>query len=454
MSLDKTTHYNWDRPNQAAVPPVNLSDELARLGVTLEQIDAVLYALSLLAGGKASSVHSHAMGDITGLSAALSGKMAADKTFKLDDLTDVDGADGAANGQVLAKTAAGWVPALPLALLGSHGHTIDQVSGLQAALDGKQSIAGRGALVGLRNKLINSDCLIWQRGLGPLSANGYQMDRCQLNSNGGTTFNTRFVNIVPGQNVVPGNARGAQRIDVTAGGGYCFWQQRIEDVRTVSGGKVTFTDYIRSPGAGYKLALVVSQAFGSGGSPSTTVVYPVGKYTFATGTDFEKVQFVFDIPSIYGKTIGTNEDSYTAIELWLCAAASSDSYLGGAANNPGQQSGIWYHSRFSLVLGDASAEADPGGVRHPQQEAALCDRYYQRLEMSLFGQGSGNIMQGYNFRCPMRAVPTAGVEANGTASGTSGNAITNLTQLGFTWNITISGGGGIYGRRGTFDAEI
>lgn len=132
---DTTAHLQIPKPNAAHVPPVNIADEFLRLRQAWDMVDLFLHELALLVDQKADDDHEHAMSAITGLVEALNAKMPADRQFKLDDLTDVSGADAAAVNYVLVKAASGgWVPSTALAALGIHQHLISEVTGLAAAL--------------------------------------------------------------------------------------------------------------------------------------------------------------------------------------------------------------------------------------------------------------------------------------------------------------------------------
>lgn len=128
-----TTHYDLQKP----VVGKNVNEEFLQLGDTLDQLDAILNTQNQAIGGKAPVVHVHAIGDISGLIDALNAKMSASMTFKLDSLTDVDGADAAPVGYVLQKTASGWLPVSAATAMGNHNHTTAQVNGLDTALAGK-----------------------------------------------------------------------------------------------------------------------------------------------------------------------------------------------------------------------------------------------------------------------------------------------------------------------------
>ncbi|WP_420408701.1 hypothetical protein [Hoeflea sp.] len=131
--MAQTTHFSLEKPDEER----DVDEEFTQLQTTLDSIDQILKNLSDGISGKASSSHSHAIGDVTGLSSALEGKMPASATFALDNLTDVSGAAAAANGYVLVKSPAGWIPSSPAAAMGEHGHTIAQITGLTTALNSK-----------------------------------------------------------------------------------------------------------------------------------------------------------------------------------------------------------------------------------------------------------------------------------------------------------------------------
>lgn len=134
-----TPNYNWPKPDTEK----DIDQEFYRLrDVTLDAIDAALKSVQTLAEGKANQSHEHPMSQIQGLIDALNGKMAANRTFTLDDLGDVQGAAIAATNYVLVKSSSGpWVASSALAALGQHGHTTAEITGLTAALAAKADAA-------------------------------------------------------------------------------------------------------------------------------------------------------------------------------------------------------------------------------------------------------------------------------------------------------------------------
>lgn len=94
--------------------------------------------------GKAASSHTHAIADVTGLQTALDGKSASTHNHTLDSLSNVTITSNA-TGEILKWSGTAWINNT-LAEAGiaevSHTHTIANVTGLQTALDGKESTSG------------------------------------------------------------------------------------------------------------------------------------------------------------------------------------------------------------------------------------------------------------------------------------------------------------------------
>lgn len=130
MANELTEHFNIPKPN----PAHNINDDVVPLGVAFDMVDAALHAQLVALAAKAGAIHGHGIGEIDGLATALAGKMAADETFTLAELTDVVGADTALNNYILTKVDGLYAFRAALSVLGEHGHDIDQVTGLADAL--------------------------------------------------------------------------------------------------------------------------------------------------------------------------------------------------------------------------------------------------------------------------------------------------------------------------------
>ena len=219
-------------------------------------------------------------------------------------------------------------------------------------------------LTGFRNKIINGDFDVWQRETSDSLSNetAYVADRWQngTGSSGAATVSRQTFTL--GQTDVPGNPRYFMRHDQTVGGGSTFiLAQRVEDARTLSGETATFTFYAKVSSGTIAVDVDYSQNFGTGGSPSTENTVTIQSSETIT-TSWQKFQYVFDIDSISGKTLGTNSNDFLRIRLVLPASTTFTLDI----------------AHVSLVPGDATDEDDPFSSRHIQQELTLCQRYYEK----------------------------------------------------------------------------
>ncbi|ENN91086.1 Bgr_08870 family protein [Bartonella schoenbuchensis] len=107
--------------------------------ITREDLIIIDHAVSDLdekADGKAPLQHTHVISEVSELEDALSGKMAADKTFALIDLTDVKGAKNAAENHVLYKSGKDrFAFGDPALLFHPHQHEVEDITGLKDHLE-------------------------------------------------------------------------------------------------------------------------------------------------------------------------------------------------------------------------------------------------------------------------------------------------------------------------------
>jgi hypothetical protein len=127
----------------------NLDQDVARLRAAFNAIDGDVSGLLTAVAGKAATGHTHAISDVSGLQSALNAKLDAGSSFALDTLSDVDTAAAVSN-MFLRFVNGVWIPVafdasmvasgtLNPARMPAHGHSIAEVTALQAALDGKQA---------------------------------------------------------------------------------------------------------------------------------------------------------------------------------------------------------------------------------------------------------------------------------------------------------------------------
>jgi hypothetical protein len=225
-----------------------------------------------------------------------------------------------------------------------------------------------------KNKIINGDFNIWQRGTSFNTTGAYTADRFRLDF-GGTAASATVTQqtFTPGSAPVNGyEGKYFSQVATTAGsdtGSYITYEQRIEDVQTFAGQTVTISLWAKATSGTPKLGLELIQGFGSGGSAA---VFGIGSTTVTLSTSWERYSFVYSVPSISGKTIGTS--SNLVINFWL----SNGSTLSSRSGNPGLQSNTF---QFWGVQVEYGSKATPfqTATGTLQGELAACQRYYWRV---------------------------------------------------------------------------
>ncbi len=242
-----------------------------------------------------------------------------------------------------------------------------------------------GPLAGFRNAIINGNFDVWQRGTS-FTTNDYGADRWVNGIVGSSATQSRQA-FTLGQTDVPGEPQYYMRTVVTSVAGaanLANTQQRIEDVRSFAGQTVTVSFYAKAD-ASKSIAINFVQNFGTGGSPSSQVVVTGQKK--ALTTSWQLVTATFSIPSISGKTIGTNGDSSLRFFIWYDAGSDWNSFT----DSLGQQSGTFEISRVQIELGPV---ATPFERRPIGTELALCQRYLPAFRATATNTVVGN---GYSY---------------------------------------------------------
>ena len=285
-----------------------------------------------------------------------------------------------------------------------------------------------GPLAGMRNRIINGNFDIWQRGTS-FTANEYGADRW-IHGRVGTTHTATRQAFTLGQTDVPGEPEYFCRTvvsSVAGAGNYALLQQRIEDVRTFAGQQVTVSFWAKAD-ASKPIAVELQQRFGTGGSPSAQVT-AIGVTKTTLSTSWQKITVTATVPSISGKTIGTNGDDYLALDIWFEAGSNWNA----RTDSLGQQSGT-----FDI----AQVQIEPGPVATPFErrpigtELALCQRYYEKLTGSInaAGIGSATVTANWIFKQIKRITPTVTGNTGTTPSVSIDVATTENTSATASWN--------------------
>jgi hypothetical protein len=289
-----------------------------------------------------------------------------------------------------------------------------------------------------KSLLINGGFDVWQRGTSQTTS-GYGSDDRWNNVSGGSTKVASQQTFALGQTDVAGNPKHYSRTVVTSVAGatnLVLKSQPIEDVTKTSGKTVTLTFWAKAD-AGKDIALELVQGFGTGGSPSSLVF--VTPQTVTLTTSWVKHSLTFVVPSVAGKTLGTNGDDKLNVNFWFEAGSSHDA----RTNSLGQQSGTFDIARVSVCEGDVTALDDPFEERSIGYEAALCQRYYWRglptVDLNYPSYAVGSAMSWVvSFPVTMRVSPATGAFVpSATLVNTGGPSFTSATNSGARL-ITVS----------------
>ena len=246
-----------------------------------------------------------------------------------------------------------------------------------------------------RNKIINGNFDYWQRGTSNTSiASGQFLADRWRHDRTGSTANVSLQAFTLGQTDVPNEPTYFHRTIVTSSAGsgnYMVFRQYIESVRTLAGQTATLSFWAKAD-ASKNIAVEFEQNFGTGGSPSSTVD-AIGVTTWALTTSWQKFTITANIPSISGKTLGTNNNDYLALSFWFDAGSD----FNARTNSLGQQSGTFDIAQVQL---EAGSVATPFEMRPLGMELVLCQRYF--ASMLVYEQ---TIVTSYTLPVPMRATP-------------------------------------------------
>lgn len=245
---------------------------------------------------------------------------------------------------------------------------------LPVGANGETIVADSSTATGLRyqgnfaagkNKIINGDFGVWQRGTsftlssGPV--NTYCADRFVFEAYGSSTAAT-----VTRQTFTPGTApvagyEGQYFARLTNFATASAWQirHRIENVQTFAGQTVTFSFWAKASTAVSGISYQTMQNFGSGGSGAVTVDIATGQ---SFTTSWARYSVTASIASISGKTIGTG--SYLEFNFYQGSGATNSSTI----DTWGWQ-----------VEAGSTATAFQTATGTIQGETSACQRYYYRI---------------------------------------------------------------------------
>jgi hypothetical protein len=210
-----------------------------------------------------------------------------------------------------------------------------------------------------KNKIINGNFGIWQRGTSFSTNNVYTADRWYVTGDGSPTFTLSQQTFTAGTAPVAGyEGQYFARYAVTSAGGstYRQLQQQIEDVRTFAGQTITISFWARiNSGTVTGNYVRWNQIFGSGGSATVNG----SSNNFTLTSSWQRFTLTTSVTSISGKTIGTS--SYLGIDFVLPFTTTMSVDFWGVQVEAGSTA-----TAFQTATGTI------------QGELAACQRYYYR----------------------------------------------------------------------------
>lgn len=228
-------------------------------------------------------------------------------------------------------------------------------------------------LRGIENRVINGAFDFWQRGTS-FTALGYGADRWVNDLVGGTVTMSR-------QSFTLGDTLGNNsptyflRQSVSGqslASHYAFTGQKVEGVRSYAGQTVTVLGWARRSSGTGNMAVECYQWFGTGGSPSA-LVQGISPTTVTLTGSWAPFAAVITVPSISGKTLGTDGMDHLGLRIWT--SAGSD--FNARTNSLGLQTigvDLWgIHIKVGTHTVDATSL-----YRQPElgPELARCQRYF------------------------------------------------------------------------------
>jgi hypothetical protein len=267
-----------------------------------------------------------------------------------------------------------------------------------AALIGSQTALSN------RNKIINGNFQVWQRGTSSGSVGYRTADRWYLNLSGATATASQGT-FTDGQTAVPGNPQFYMALNVTTGNDNCGWQYRMEGTHEFANDVYTLSFWAKS--ATPREMTVKSQSHDL--STDVTQDNTVSPTTFTPTSSWQK--FTFKVTHSSMNTLGSfASGDYTRLNITQGSDTSTAAWkldLAQVQFEKGEQATPFEHRSFA-------------------DELTLCKRYYQQSRTYGFVNGDSDrggevsfrgytstavsMLQWYPFPVEMRAAPSLSTE--------------------------------------------
>jgi hypothetical protein len=279
-----------------------------------------------------------------------------------------------------------------------------------------------------KNKIINGDFGIWQRGTS-FTAAGYTADRWHFSWSGTSTSSITRQDLPIGSISGGNESSNFARYTRTATVGDDYFLQRVEDVRTLLGKTVTFSFWAKSSAATTISQVYGATVYGSGGSSGSGF----GNFSgIAIGTTWARYSYTATVESGTGKTVGTN--SFTELVFKF------GSEMGNITVDIW---GVQLEQGSNLTAFNTSTGTIQG-------ELAVCHRYYVKKSPGTPGDvyyGSAMVVNdtihaltAIPLPVKMRSLPTVSMSGISMLTGAGANIGTSLAN----YSSEVPGSIGLY----------
>ena len=248
------------------------------------------------------------------------------------------------------------------------------------------NVATISNLVGFKNYIINGNFDIWQRYTGAATGGGFLADRFNVYNSVGISLLQDRATLLDADKVSSGtSSRYGLNIYSDAASSIVILQP-VERVRSLAGKTATLSFHAKVSSGSSTGSVFLTQAFGTGGTPSSNVNTVAQSFTVTT--TMTKFVFTFNLPLITYKVLGTNKNDYLGVQI--------SKHL-GTSNN----------ITITEIQLEEGSVATPFEQRPIGLELSLCQRYYELGKYKLYIQDLNKYKAvAANFKVTKRVVPT------------------------------------------------
>jgi len=287
-----------------------------------------------------------------------------------------------------------------------------------------------------KNKIINGDFSIWQRGTNvstPPGFNNYAAaDRWHIYNGAGSSTATCSQQAFTAGSAPVAGYEGAYFHRIALSGftsGNFDFEQRMEDGRLFSGQNVTISFWAKAA-ATTTVPVYLTLNTGTGGTGGGTLL----SFSATVGTSWQRFVFTGAVPSLAGNTIGTG--SFISLIIRLISNATLDTW--GVQVETG-----------SVVTPFTTASNTLQG------ELALCQRYYQLNDFYVEGYTLSGGTTGHQtvWRVTPRTTPTITFITSPFTTNLNSYGVIRMTAQGAEHYIVATSTGAAYAFSGVYSVS-